>query len=74
MAAERRDLSGAGEPPSGPGSGVAGFPPLKRRIRSVPPDKAAEAWLARFRALSGGAASGRANTAGTEPVGAGAPE
>ena len=33
-------------------AGVA-FPPLKRRIRSVPPDKAAEAWLARFRALSG---------------------
>ncbi len=34
------------------GAGVA-FPPLKRRIRSMPPDKAAEAWLARFRALAG---------------------
>ena len=33
-------------------AGVA-FPPLKRRIRSIPPDKAAEAWLARFRALAG---------------------
>ena len=34
------------------GAGIA-FPPLKRRIRSIPPDKAAEAWLARFRALAG---------------------
>ncbi|MXW93533.1 MAG: hypothetical protein F4114_04235 [Rhodospirillaceae bacterium] len=34
------------------GAGVA-FPPLKRRIRSIAPDKAAEAWLARFRALAG---------------------
>ena len=47
-AAERRDLLD-GEAPGG--AGVA-FPPLKRRIRSVPPDKAAAAWLARFRALS----------------------
>ena len=46
-AAERRDLLD--------GSVAAGiaFPPLKRRIRSVPPDRAAEAWLARFRALAG---------------------
>ena len=48
-AAERRDLLD-GDAPAG--AGVA-FPPLKRRIRPVPPDKAAEAWLARFRALAG---------------------
>ncbi len=47
-AAERRDLLDRDAPA---GAGVA-FPPLKRRIRSVPPDKAAAAWLARFRALS----------------------
>ena len=34
------------------GAGIA-FPPLKRRIRSTPPDKAAESWLARFQALAG---------------------
>ena len=33
-------------------AGVA-FPPLTRRIRPMPPEKAAEAWLARFRALAG---------------------
>ena len=49
VAAERRDLLD-GKAPNG--SGVA-FPPLKRRIRSIPPDRAAEAWLARFRALAG---------------------
>ena len=48
-AAESRDLLG-GEAPVG--AGVA-FPPLKRRIRSIPPDKAAQAWIARFRALAG---------------------
>jgi len=47
-AAERRDLIGVGEA----GGGI-GFPPLSRRIRSMPPDKAAEAWLARFQALAG---------------------
>ena len=48
-ATERRDLlDGQGSA----GAGVA-FPPLKRRIRSLPPDKAAEAWLARFRVLGG---------------------
>ena len=46
-AAERRDLLDANAPA---GAGVA-FPPLKRRIRPIPPDKAAQAWLARFRAL-----------------------
>ena len=33
-------------------AGIA-FPPLKRRIRPLPPDRAAEAWLKRFRALGG---------------------
>ena len=47
--AERRDVLDGNAAAS---AGVA-FPPLKRRIRSLPPDKAAEAWLARFRALSG---------------------
>ena len=44
--------SRAGGPRAPAGAGVA-FPPLKRRIRSIAPDKAAEAWLARFRALAG---------------------
>ncbi len=48
-AAESRDLLDGNAPA---GAGVA-FPPLKRRIRSVSPDKAAAAWLARFRALAG---------------------
>ncbi len=48
-AAERRDLLEGNAPAD---AGVV-FPPLKRRIRSIPPDKAAEAWLARFRALAG---------------------
>ena len=55
-AAESRDLLEGSVP-----AGVA-FPPLKRRIRSVAPEKAADAWLARFRALAGkpgGAGSGR---------------
>ena len=62
-AAERRDLLD-GDAPAG--AGVA-FPPLKRRLRSIPPDKAAEAWLARFRALAGPPAAGGAGgrTGGT---------
>ena len=48
-AAESRDLLDGDAPV---GAGVA-FPPLKRRIRGLPPDKAAAAWLARFRALAG---------------------
>ncbi len=48
-AAERRDLLDGS---LSAGAGVA-FPPLKRRLRPVAPDKAAEAWLARFRALAG---------------------
>ena len=69
-AAERRDLlepgsGGAGPGPraGGPGSAGVAFPPLKRRIRSIAPDKAAQAWLARFRALGaapGGDAGGKA--------------
>ena len=46
-ATESRDL--LDEPAVG--AGVA-FPPLKRRIRSMPPEKAAQAWLARFCALA----------------------
>ena len=52
-AAERRDLLDGNAPA---GAGVA-FPPLKRRIRPIPPDRAAESWLARFRALAGDRAS-----------------
>ncbi len=48
-ATESRDLL-EGYAPAG--AGVA-FPPLKRRLRPMPPDKAAQAWLARFRALAG---------------------
>ena len=50
LAAERRDLFG---PEEGLGAAGIGFPPLKRRIRSVAPDRAAAAWLARFRTLAG---------------------
>ena len=49
VATERRDLL---DGHASAGAGVA-FPPLKRRIRSMPPDRAAGAWLARFRALAG---------------------
>ena len=64
VAAERRDLFGQDEPASGPGASGIGFPPLKRRIRSIAPDRAAEAWLARFRALAGDrAAAGKADAA-----------
>ena len=47
-AAERRDIV-----EDAPASAGVAFPPLKRRIRSMPPDKAAQAWLVRFRALAG---------------------
>ena len=47
-AAERRDVMD-----DAPASAGVAFPPLKRRIRPIPPDKAAAAWLARFRALAG---------------------
>ena len=65
-ATESRDL--LDEPAVG--AGVA-FPPLKRRIRSLPPDKAAAAWLARFRALAGPDAERRGRISRTdEPGGA----
>ncbi len=48
-AAEDRDLPGARD---GAASAVA-FPPLKRRIRTVDPDRAARLWLDRFQALKG---------------------
>ena len=51
-AAEHRDIMEPGSG-SGPGSAGVAFPPLKRRIRPIAPDKAAEGWLARFRALAG---------------------
>ena len=44
-AAERRDL--------GVGAGGFPFPPLRRTIRPMPPEAAAERWLARFRELAG---------------------
>ncbi|MCY3755378.1 MAG: hypothetical protein OXG99_14985 [Alphaproteobacteria bacterium] len=55
--AERRDLLDGNA-----AAGIA-FPPLKRRIRSIMPDKAAEAWLARFRALAGPEAERRGRIA-----------
>ena len=69
-ATERRDLL---EGQGSAGAGVA-FPPLKRRIRPLPPDRAAAAWLARFRALAGPEAGRRgriAAPAGTERPDAG---
>ena len=63
-AAERRDLFGGEKLPG------IGFPPLKRRIRSIPPDRAAEAWLARFRALAGDrSAAGKAAANGGADIG-----
>ena len=71
-AAEHRDImepgsGGAGGPDSPASAGVA-FPPLKRRIRSMPPDKAAQAWLARFRSLAGDRTSTPAPGAGGGPA------
>ena len=48
-AAERRDLAVAA---AGEGSNIA-FPPLRRRIRTVGPERAAMLWLARLEALKG---------------------
>ena len=65
-AAESRDLlEGAA---SGGVAGIA-FPPLKRRIRPSPPDRAAMDWIERFRALGG--RTDRPG-AGTPAAGAGA--
>ena len=80
VAAERRDLFGQDAPGSksgpesgsGPGAAGIGFPPLKRRIRSIAPDRAAEIWLARFRALAGDrAAAGKSDAAGNGGTGGG---
>ena len=72
-AAESRDLL----EDSAPGAGIA-FPPLKRRIRPLPPDKAAEAWLNRFRALGGRterAAPAKTGTStGNDGAGSGKPD
>ena len=57
-AAERRDIM-----EDAPASAAVAFPPLKRRIRPIGPDKAAEAWLARFRALAGTPTEGPADAA-----------
>ena len=61
--AERRDIM-----EDAPVSAGVAFPPLKRRIRSMPPDKAAEAWLARFRALAGPDEERRGRTSRTDAV------
>ena len=65
-ATESRDL--LDEPAAG--AGVA-FPPLKRRIRSIPPDKAAKGWIARFRALAGPEEEWRGRTSRTDNPDAG---
>ena len=65
-AAESRDLL------DGETSAGVAFPPLKRRIRALAPERAAEAWLARFRAL-GGDARGTGNGVGAG-AGAGKPD
>ena len=63
-AAERRDLFGGQKLPG------IGFPPLKRRIRPIPPGRAAEAWLARFRALAGDrGAAGKAAASAAADIG-----
>ena len=67
-AAESRDLLGASEPV---GAGIA-FPPLKRRIRPMAPERAAAAWLERFRALAGpdaGRGGAAAGNGGDNPDG-----
>ena len=47
-ASERRDVM-----EDAPAESGVSFPPLRRRIRPMPPDRAAEAWLARFDKLAG---------------------
>ena len=60
-AAERRDL--------GVGAGGFPFPPLRRTIRPMPPETAAERWLARFNELAGRnpAGGGTVDPGGTAP-------
>ena len=62
-AAERRDL--------GVGGGGFPFPPLRRTIRPLAPEAAAERWLARFRELQAGGSNDGGNDAGSAaPAGA----
>ena len=62
-AAERRDL--------GVGGGRTPFPPLRRTIRPLAPEAAAERWLARFRDLAGSSpADGADVRAGSGTAGA----
>ena len=69
-AAEDRDLPGARD---GGASAVA-FPPLKRRIRTVEPGRAAGLWLDRFRRLREAVGPGaNAVPSGKRPHGAGVP-
>ncbi len=58
-AAENRDLPGAG---GGAASAVA-FPPLKPRIRTVEPERAARLWLERFENLRERPGAGRSAAA-----------
>ena len=62
-AAERRDL--------GVGGGGFPFPPLRRTIRPLAPEAAAERWLARFRELHAGGGSDGGNDAGAAAAPAG---
>ena len=57
-AAERRDL--------GVGDGRTLFPPLRRTIRPLAPDAAAERWLARFRELAGSSPGGNVHAGSDE--------
>ncbi len=57
-AAERRDLD--------VGDGRTPFPPLRRTIRPLAPDAAAERWLARFRELAGSSPGGNVHAGSDE--------
>ena len=79
-AAESRDLMGPGSGPGqaagAPGASVSAgfaFPPLKRRIKSIPPERAAVLWIERFRVLADrGAGPGAGRGAGRgRPAGKG---
>ena len=58
-ATEDRDLPGARDS----AAPAVAFPPLKRRIRTVEPDRAARLWLDRFRDLKGPVDAGRSAVA-----------
>ena len=60
-AAERRDM--------GVGGATTPFPPLRRTIRPMAPEAAAERWLARFRDLAGSSPGGNGH-AGSGTAGA----